>query len=278
MKKTFIASLIMLFAFNACEREDMYSIVSGYLIPSYRVTYNGNGNLLGTIPSGSGKYLSGETVTVLGNNGNLTGPYLEGAHVGSGIMQRFITWNTLEDGTGTDYPPGSTFEITEDITLYAIYTSDNDPLRKIGPAGGYIFYHDTADEYPSWTYLESAPLDESGTLAWSTVNVTRGTQEDIGEGFPNTHTRMVATEDTAADVVINAEYSGFDDWFLPSRNELNRMYNELKENGLGGFADATYWSSTEFDASNVRTQLFLNGNENVQLKSNPMRIRAARAF
>jgi hypothetical protein len=38
---------------------------------------------------------------------------------------------------------------------------------------------------------------------------------------------------------------GYNDWYLPSKDELNKLY--LNQVTIGGFADATYWSSTGDD-------------------------------
>jgi len=73
------------------------------------VTYNGNGSTGGTAPTdASSPYQSGATVTVIGNIGNLVK-----------TSKEFDGWNTAADGSGTDYDPGDTFEITEPVTLYA---------------------------------------------------------------------------------------------------------------------------------------------------------------
>jgi len=76
---------------------------------TFTVTYNGNTNTSGTVPTdGSSPYESGTTVTVLGNSGSL-------ANTGS----EFVGWNTEENGSGTSYVQGNTFTITSNIILYA---------------------------------------------------------------------------------------------------------------------------------------------------------------
>ncbi len=106
-----------------------------------KVTYNvGTGNTSGTVPVDGTNYSSGATVTVLGNTGDLVGALVGGDHTGSGIKQRFIGWNTDSNATSALYIAGNTFSITENTTLYAIYTTGTDVLRKVGPAGGWVFY------------------------------------------------------------------------------------------------------------------------------------------
>jgi uncharacterized repeat protein (TIGR02543 family) len=77
---------------------------------TYTVSYNGNNNTGGTVPVDSvGPYLSGATVTVLGNTGNL---------VRSGYS--FSGWNTQANGSGTAYASGSTFTMgSGNVTLFA---------------------------------------------------------------------------------------------------------------------------------------------------------------
>jgi parallel beta-helix repeat protein len=81
-------------------------------ITTYTVTYNGNGNTSGSVPTdGSSPYNSGSTVTVLGNTGSL---------VKTGY--KFSSWNTATNGTGTTYAAASTFTISGDTILYAQWT------------------------------------------------------------------------------------------------------------------------------------------------------------
>lgn len=75
---------------------------------SFTVTYDGNGNTGGTVPTDATAYSSGATVTVKGNTGSLVK-----------TNYAFGGWNTNDAGTGTDRAVGSTFSITANTTLYA---------------------------------------------------------------------------------------------------------------------------------------------------------------
>lgn len=127
------------------------------------VTYNsGTGNTSGTVPVDAKAYVSGETVTVLDNTGDLVGALIGGDHAGSGIKQRVVGWSTDSGATTAEYGAGDTFTITEDTTLYAIYTTGTDVLGKVGPAGGWVFYD--AGSTQSWgRYLEAAPKSTEWT-------------------------------------------------------------------------------------------------------------------
>jgi len=81
-------------------------------VPTYTITYAGNGNSGGTVPSDAGRYATGATVTVLGNTGSL---------VNSGYT--FAGWNTIANGSGTAYAAGATFSMgSVNVTLYAQWT------------------------------------------------------------------------------------------------------------------------------------------------------------
>ncbi len=81
---------------------------------TYTVTYNGNGNTGGNPPTDANSpYFSGTTVTVLDNTGNLTK---------TGFA--FGGWNTAADGSGTTYSAANTFVISQNTTLYALWTQN----------------------------------------------------------------------------------------------------------------------------------------------------------
>jgi uncharacterized repeat protein (TIGR02543 family) len=77
----------------------------------YSVIYNGNGSTGGTVPVDPTLYKLNRVVTVLGNTGSLgKEDYI------------FAGWNTKADGTGTGRLEGSSFYISDNITLYAQWT------------------------------------------------------------------------------------------------------------------------------------------------------------
>jgi hypothetical protein len=67
-----------------------------------------------------------------------------------------------------------------------------------------------------------------------------GTSTAWGFGKANTQAIVRVLSDSgetgrAAQICVNMGYGGFKDWFLPSKDELNLMYKNLKQKGLGGF-------------------------------------------
>lgn len=84
------------------------------------------------------------------------------------------------------------------------------------------------------------------------------------------------TAKTACDELI---LNGYSDWHLPSKEELNALYVNLKQFGVGGIADDYYWSSTKSYDNNAWLQLFDNGSQNGGYgKGYECSVRAVRAF
>ena len=70
----------------------------------------------------------------------------------------------------------------------------------------------------------------------------------------------------------------YHDWFLPSKDQLNKLY--LNNSGLGPFTVSYnhYWSSTVDGAGHVWVQGFGGGFQVQNFKTNSNRVRAMRAF
>ena len=150
-----------------------------------------------------------------------------------------------------------------------------------GPAGGWIFY-DKGISSDGWQYLEAAPSDQSTGAEWGCegLEIPGADGMAVGTGEQNTIDIEAGctTVGTAADICANLSLGGYSDWFLPSRYELNLMYENLKVAGFGGFADETYWSSSEVGPGNVILQNLDNGSVANTSKFALLRVRAARAF
>jgi uncharacterized repeat protein (TIGR02543 family) len=86
---------------------------SAIQVQAFTVTYNGNYDSGGTVPTDSKTYTSGMNATVLGNTGNLTR-----------TGYTFAGWNTKSDGSGTSYSGGNLISIgSENVILYAQWTT-----------------------------------------------------------------------------------------------------------------------------------------------------------
>ncbi len=157
-------------------------------------------------------------------------------------------------------------------------------IGSIGPAGGIIFYIDVEHDH-DWTYLETWTEDEVGSYRWGPQQ-DMPTNSGIGYGEENT-TAMVNNEQNypAADAAWEAVHGGFDDWFLPSKDELNAIWDNIVDDGagsnseVGDFASDHYWSSSESGTFVAWAQHFGDGTQDrFRNKVTSTRVRVVRAF
>jgi hypothetical protein len=194
----------------------------------------------------------------------------------------------------------------------------------IGPGGGVVFYD--AGKTESWgRYLEAAPAScqtsgkvwriaapgELGTAQlpriykrWRIAATKRVESKRLGMGRDNT-SRIVrqhaglpqeSIELTAAGYADSLVCGGKDDWFLPSKDELDTLYNvlaitdnDLTGNNSFGFTRGFYWTSSEYNNETAWTQLWVDGQQFDREKwlsgdkrkdggFNPFHVRPIRAF
>jgi hypothetical protein len=105
-----------------------------------------------------------------------------------------------------------------------------------------------------------------------------GTGIAIGTGQANTTAIVNGCGEAgiAARICNDLVLNGYDDWFLPSKNELYQMY--LHRSAIGGFTNDFYWTSSEYDEYQAWIQYFVTGLQNWYYKALPYYVRAARAF
>lgn len=186
-----------------------------------------------------------------------------------------------ESAVAQDFTNPVTYTVTaeDDSTKEYSVTAKVYEVGDTGPAGGIIFYGDT--NYG--TYFEAAPSDQTGTSAWSNIDNTEidlaaAKNSSIGTGASNTIaiTDQAGHTNSAAKKCFDLSLGGKSDWFLPSYRELESLYTNKAI--IGGFADAIYWSSSEFDANNASAFDFLNGGGASDAKGNAFRVRCIRSF
>ncbi len=160
-------------------------------------------------------------------------------------------------------------------------------LGDTGPAGGLIFYENPTRAEDGWRYLEAAPYDQSAGARWGCfrreVTGARGTA--VGTGKQNTADMLAGCPqaESAAYLAANFVLTGVGGWFLPSRDELALLYENLKAKGLGDFRDGghpdnvEYWASTQSTADMaVHVDFADSGRLHSDDKDYPRRVRAIR--
>lgn len=155
--------------------------------------------------------------------------------------------------------------------------------------GGIIFYLDG-----NGGGLVAAESDQSVDSEWGCdgTNITGAEGTAIGTGAQNTIDIVNANCTTgtgnsvAAKLCDTLTLNGYNDWFLPSKDELNEMYENIgpgasgSNQNIGNFAGALtwYWSSTEFGAADSFLFSFYDGSSYESYKTNTYSVRAVRAF
>lgn len=110
--------------------------------------------------------------------------------------------------------------------------------------------------------------------------VQEETEEGAQIGNGATNTELILANCTDEGIAAKLCKNLGDEWFLPSRGELNLMYNNLHLNSNGSFStNADYWSSTESLTSLAWFQSFRNGELVSDFKGlNDLHVRAVRSF
>ncbi len=145
--------------------------------------------------------------------------------------------------------------------------------------GGLIFYINTGDGSGLVTTVSSET-----TAQWSTIYGNISTNNNIGSGLANSNTIVAfdATVGIGAEFCLSLDEGGYQDWYMPSRSELEEMYNNLHTNtngnSNGGFTAADYWSSSATSSSNARSISMVDGNGTSTDRQTVLRVRAIRAF
>lgn len=282
-------------AIDSCSKEDIISYCSDlFSSPStpcvWKVEYAAAGN---------NKYLSGYfaanldgTIEFYYNNQQYTGSWVflfvnDELHMNinlEGTSQIALDWNIDRKiiFTGDEFTivnPPKNIHLRKSCQETQIYS-----VGDMGPAEGIVFY-DKGTYSNGWRYAEAAPNDlpffEWGCASSSIANAQSSA---IGKGFYNSgailnfHDNLINyysnplvcsnlnNGTVAAKETLAYQLNNIRGWFLPSEQELGLLYTNLKQQNLGNFANAVYWSSTENNATTVKNIDFNTGQSVLSLK------------
>ena len=151
-------------------------------------------------------------------------------------------------------------------------------------AGGVIFYLNY-----NGGGLVCAVSDQSIGAIWGCyeTEIAGANGVFIGTGAQNTVDieAECTTAGTAADICANLTLNGYNDWFLPSKDELNEIYKNKDvinitaiNNGGSAFPSRWYWSSTQDGGLVAWLQDFTDGSQDWFTKAYTLCVRAVRAF
>lgn len=127
-------------------------------------------------------------------------------------------------------------------------------------------------------------LNGGSKIVWNagtTDIITGATETAIGTGLANTN-KIIASQGNgnyAAKICKDYRGGGFDDWYLPSIEELRKL--SLNRTLIGGFKIFYYWSSTEISASRANDLYITDPNYIGSYNKRPIAddyVRAIRSF
>lgn len=195
----------------------------------------------------------------------------------NGSLTYTITYQSTAGALSIDQNTGelsvadeTLFDFETNPTMFTVVSVDNsvysvnanatinlNDLNEIGEYknGGVIFWLDPADNNSG---LVCAVSNQFYSGIWGCEGSSVGTTDTvIGSGATNTAAieSVCTTPGTVVDLIANLNLNGYDDWFLPSTNELSEMYANI------GIVNATitanggqvtyqfHWSSSEINAN-----------------------------
>ena len=159
---------------------------------------------------------------------------------------------------GTSYSSGYTFRTIPVGTVFQ---------------GGHVYYFDDSGHGTGLIMSEN----DVAVAAWGcSGTLIGGTSTAFGTGNANT-TAIVggcATVGIAAEVCYNLSLSGYTDWYLPSRDEINNSFFNYAQ------ISTNYWSSSE-NSSTLAWRVYFDGggrHEATTVKTATLSVRSVRRF
>ena len=109
--------------------------------------------------------------------------------------------------------------LMEVVSMKSGYDCDGNINVQIGDDGGIVFYVDESGEHGLVSALEDLP----GTYEWGVMEYLQEQMGKVGTGYQNTMDIVNSgcfTDNggiTAAQATLDADINGYNDWFLPHK-------------------------------------------------------------
>ena len=292
------------------------TVYASWAADTYTVTFDANEATAGTVPTEQSK-IHGVDLTLASNYGNLsrtgysyagwdtqadglgTGYTEESSYTADAEVTLYAKWIVpvvggrgpsggyifYDDEVGFDFNNDSTIGSDEKDLLDGTNdgTISGDRYLEAAPSDIMLGADDYTHIFGYYRTTENGSPTLVGATATGIGTGVANTTALVGAMGSTVYTSSVSsttttTEDYAARLCDLHEAGGYSDWFLPSKDELDLMYVNLKENNQGDLFGYPYWSSSEDDAGDACNQAFNDGFQTVSMRRNTHRVRPVRAF
>jgi uncharacterized repeat protein (TIGR02543 family) len=216
-------------------------------LPTYTIIYNENGADSGSVPSSQTK-IQGIDLTLASNTGSL-----------AKIGYTFVGWNTLANGSGSNYSEGASYTADANLTLYANWTALPTYTISYNANGA-----DSGSVPSSQTKIQGIIISlasNTGSLSrtgytfagWNTASDGSGTSFSVGASYTaDANLTLYANWTALPTYTISYNANGADSGSVPSSQTKIQGIDITLESNSGSLIKAGYtfvgWN-TAFDGT-----------------------------